>query len=125
MSKHQSTIDSSLQAHIGPEVVCRLSAQPDAAKSETEEVSELEDLNLAGLRERWRDRYGPPPKLRSVELLRLMLAWRIQAEAFGGLDAATKRSLKRPWSGSGRRIGARRRCDPPTPVAGSSCRSGG
>ena len=32
---------------------------------------------------------------RSVELLRLMLAWRLQAEALGGLDRESRRQLKR------------------------------
>lgn len=58
------------------------------------EVRALERLDLEGLRSAWRERYGTPPKLRSRELLGLMLAWRIQSEAFGRLDAATRRKLK-------------------------------
>lgn len=59
------------------------------------EVRALERLDLEGLRRVWRERYGPAaPKLRSRELLGLMLAWRIQSEAFGGLDAVTRRKLK-------------------------------
>lgn len=58
------------------------------------EVRALERLDLEGLRSAWRERYGPAPKLRSRELLGLMLAWRIQSEAFGGLDAATRRKLR-------------------------------
>jgi hypothetical protein len=60
----------------------------------TEEVRTLEGLDLDGLRAEWRRRYGRPPKLRSLELLGLMLAWRIQAAAFGGLDAITRRRLR-------------------------------
>lgn len=63
------------------------------------EVRALERLDLEGLRSVWRERYGPAPKLRSRELLGLMLAWRIQAEAFGGLDGATRRKLKAETSG--------------------------
>lgn len=63
------------------------------------EVRALERLDLEGMRSAWRERYGAPPKLRSRELLGLMLAWRIQAEAFGGLDAATRRKLKAETSG--------------------------
>lgn len=59
-----------------------------------EEVRALERLDLDGLREAWRGRFGRPPQVRSLELLRLSLAWRIQAEAFGGLDAATRRRLR-------------------------------
>jgi hypothetical protein len=62
----------------------------------TEEVRALAGLNLEGLRAEWRRRYGPPPRLRSSDLLAHLLAWRIQSDAFGGLDAATKRTLKAP-----------------------------
>mgnify|MGYP001130129061 CR=1 FL=1 len=58
------------------------------------EVRALERLDLEGLRSAWAQRYGPAPKLRSRELLGLMLAWRIQAEVFGGLDASVRRRLK-------------------------------
>jgi hypothetical protein len=61
----------------------------------TREVEALAGLDLEGLRAAWRARYGAPPPIRSVELLRLMLAWRIQAAACGGLDRETRRSLKR------------------------------
>ena len=60
----------------------------------TQEVRALEALDLHGLRDQWRKRYGEPPKMRSRELLARLLAWRIQAEAFGGLDATTIRLLK-------------------------------
>ena len=59
----------------------------------TEEVRALEALDLHGLRGEWRKRYGQPPKMRSRELLARLLAWRIQADAFGGLDATTIRLL--------------------------------
>jgi hypothetical protein len=59
-----------------------------------EEVRALAALDLAGLRDEWRRRYGPPPKMRSTELLARLLAWKIQADAFGGLDATTIRLLK-------------------------------
>lgn len=64
------------------------------------EVAGLEGMGLEGLRAVWKTRYGPPPKLRSPRLLRLNLAWRIQAEAFGGLDAETKRRLRRGGEGA-------------------------
>ena len=64
----------------------------------TEEVRALTRLDLEGLRAEWRRRIGPPPALRSPELLRRMLGWEIQAAAFGGLDAETRRRLRRPPS---------------------------
>lgn len=58
-------------------------------------VAALASLDLEGLRAAWRGRYGRPPPLRSVELVRLMLAWRLQAQALGGLDRETRRQLQR------------------------------
>jgi Protein of unknown function (DUF2924) len=64
-------------------------------KSSVEQkVESLKHLGLDGLRDVWRAEYGPPPILRSPELVRLMLAWRIQVSAYGGLDADTKRLLR-------------------------------
>lgn len=58
-----------------------------------DEVASLQSMTLSELRMLWAARFGAPPKQRSADLLRRVLAWRIQAEAFGGLDAATVRLL--------------------------------
>jgi hypothetical protein len=58
-------------------------------------VAEIGRMDLELLREFWRERYGAPPPLRSVPLMRMQLAWRVQAEAFGGLDHDTRRALTR------------------------------
>ena len=58
-------------------------------------VAQLIDMPLANLRAEWQQRYGPSPKHRAADLLRRVLAWRIQAEAFGDLDAATRRILSK------------------------------
>ena len=63
------------------------------AERVTQEVRAIEALDLHQLRDEWRKLYGEPPKMRSRELLARLLAWRIQADAFGGLDAATIRLL--------------------------------
>jgi hypothetical protein len=57
-------------------------------------LQRIESADLDGLREEWRRRYGVPPRLRSKTLLRHLLAWRIQAETFGGLDEETRRLLR-------------------------------
>lgn len=57
------------------------------------QVRALATLDIAALREEWRRRYGPPPRFRSTDLLSRMLAWRIQVDAVGGLDDATRRML--------------------------------
>lgn len=59
-----------------------------------EEARALVALDLEGLRAEWRRRYGAPPTLRSPDLLRHILAWKIQADRLGGMDAALKRALK-------------------------------
>ena len=59
------------------------------------EIRSLEGVGLSELRRLWTARIGPPPKLRSEELLRLMLAWRLQADALGGLPPGTRRLLTR------------------------------
>jgi hypothetical protein len=65
----------------------------------TAEVKALAGLNLQALRAAWTSRgFGPPPALRSPELLRHMLAYRLQAAVFGDLDAETRRSLRRRTS---------------------------
>lgn len=64
-----------------------------------DEVRALAHLDLQGLRARWSQQFGPVPKLRSPDLLRLMLAWRIQADALGGLDLTARRALERKTSG--------------------------
>jgi Protein of unknown function (DUF2924) len=54
----------------------------------------FESMTLEALRAEWRRRYGAPPKLRSVDLLRHLLAWRVQAQALGGLEARLVREIR-------------------------------
>lgn len=58
----------------------------------------IEKMDLETLRQFWGERYGVPPPLRSVQIIQMMLAWRIQAEAYGGLDADTLNALGRRGS---------------------------
>lgn len=57
-------------------------------------LAALETADLEGLRAQWRRRYGAPPRLRSKALLRHVLAWRIQADAYGGLGPQTRKLLR-------------------------------
>lgn len=52
-------------------------------------------MNLAELRKLWAEHFGTPPELRSADLMRLMLSWRLQARVHGGLDGAMRRKLRR------------------------------
>lgn len=67
--------------------------QPRISPSVDAEVTALEQMGLSALREAWRVRWGPPPRHRSADLLRLTMAWRIQAGVAGGLGARTKAKL--------------------------------
>ena len=58
-------------------------------------VDQITAMELDELRALWRRRYGPPPSLRSLPIMRLQLAWRVQADAYGGLDTATRKALAR------------------------------
>ncbi len=58
-------------------------------------VAEIAMLDLDGLRGFWAQRYGTPPALRSVAILRQLLAWRVQTGAHGGLGSEARRALAR------------------------------
>ena len=59
------------------------------------EIEGLDELNLEQLREKWRTRFGMPPRIGSPQLFRLMLAWRMQMAVQGGLDPNTRAALRR------------------------------
>ena len=62
------------------------------------DIAQMPALSLLELRKDWQSRFGSPPMHRAGGLLRRVLAWRIQAEAYGGLDATTKRLLSKEGS---------------------------
>ncbi len=70
-------------------------------------IGELEQMDIDALRAIWRERYGAPPSLRSEPIMRMLLSWRIQAEAFGGLDNKSRKALARtgPVEAEGRHLG--------------------
>ena len=70
-------------------------------------VAEIETLDLEGLRDFWRERFGAPPSLRSEPIMRQLLAWRVQAQALGGLDDDTRKALARsgPVQPEGKHLG--------------------
>jgi DUF2924 family protein len=68
---------------------------PDAAAIEAE-VNQIRSLGVDAVRNRWRLMFGaPPPKGLTKDIMGRMIAYRIQEEAFGGLDRETKRLLDR------------------------------
>lgn len=66
-----------------------------ASRQLAREIATLGDMPLRRLREEWERRYGAAPRHRSAELLRRVLAWRMQADVHGGFDAATRRMIER------------------------------
>lgn len=70
-------------------------------------LGEIEGLDLEGLRAFWKGRFGAPPPLRSEPIMRQLLAWRVQAQAHGGLDADTRKALSRtgPVQPEGKHLG--------------------
>jgi hypothetical protein len=58
-------------------------------------VAALTTMSLKDLRMEWERRYGAAPRHRSADLLRRVLAWRIQADVYGGFDATTRRLLEK------------------------------
>lgn len=57
------------------------------------ELARLEEMASADLRARWRTLVGTPSQKASPKMLRLALAWEIQARAAGGLPRATTQAL--------------------------------
>lgn len=57
------------------------------------EVAALATLSSAQLKDRWRRFTGTPVPRISPAMLRLALAWKLQARAQGGLSRATSRTL--------------------------------
>jgi hypothetical protein len=76
------------------------------------EIAHLRSLALDALRRRWRTVFGGTPRAGlSKNLLGRMLAWRLQEQAFGGLDRGSLSLLE----GLARRAGSpRRRLKPGT-----------
>lgn len=71
------------------------------------EVERLTALGLEGLRDGWPRRFGTPPKIRSADVLRRVLAWKLQEEAYGGLDVETRQLLaKKSTVNRGPKLGA-------------------
>ena len=69
----------------------RLSPKP----SIEDEIAQLRDLDLRALRIRWRNAFGKPaPEHLTRHLLFRIIAYRLQADRLGDLDAGTLKVLK-------------------------------
>jgi hypothetical protein len=73
----------------------RRAAGPFAVDAIERQVSSIQNFTTDQLNDVWRERLGTePPAIRSREVLLRLLAWRVQSEAFGGLDAPTELKLR-------------------------------
>src|SRR5262245_5442832 len=73
----------------------RMAARASESSSVEAEIARLRDLGLQGLRARWRTSVGQNAPIHLARhLLFAMLAYRLQSETMGDLDAATVRFLK-------------------------------
>ena len=73
----------------------RIAAEAPGTSSVEAEIARLRSLDAKVLRARWRTSFGQEaPTHVARHLLFAMLAYRLQAEAMGDLDAATVRFLK-------------------------------
>ena len=74
-------------------------AQDKSDRTLAEEIAQLRGLALNGLRARWQSMTGKQASAHLPRhLLFAMVAYRLQADAWGDLDAATARLLKRVGS---------------------------
>jgi len=73
-----------------------MSVRPVDAAAIEAEVDQVRSLGIDALRRRWRMMFGaiPPPGL-TKDIIARMIAYRIQEEAFGGLDPKTAKLLDR------------------------------
>ena len=59
------------------------------------ELEQIQSMPIIELRARWRAKFkSEPPKAFGPDLLRRSIAYKLQEEAYGGLDRATARLLK-------------------------------
>ena len=73
----------------------RAAAKAPESSSIEGEIARLRGLGVQGLRARWRTSFGQdPPTHLARHLLFAMIAYRLQTETMGDLDAATVRFLK-------------------------------
>jgi hypothetical protein len=70
-------------------------------------------MTLEEVRAAWRARYGEPPRLRAVDLVRRMLVWKMEIDAAGGLQPELRRAL---------RVGQPRAPGPNLPIGAKAAR---
>ncbi len=83
------------EPHIGTAKAGQNKLNAPFPHSEIEaEVERIQSMNIAELRNLWRSKMkGEAPKAFGPDLLRRSLAYKVQEDAYGGLDAKTMRLL--------------------------------
>jgi hypothetical protein len=72
-----------------------MASQPATIAQIDGRIAAIEQLDLDALRAMWRSQWGPAPTLRSPDLLRMIIGWRLQAHVHGGLDDEIRRKVRR------------------------------
>ena len=65
------------------------------------QITELQRLSQAALKERWRELYGTEPPVYNRALLTKRLAYRLQELAYGGVSEVTRVRLREGLEGDG------------------------
>jgi hypothetical protein len=78
----------------------------ECCESVEAEIDQLQTLDLDALKLRWRAQFGRTAPVLSKQLLLRLLAYRLQAQAFGDLSPATRRLLDDLARKNGRGEGA-------------------
>lgn len=83
-------------AHVTKRATPKCRPEDLGGGSVKQQIATLSSLGVAGLRKAWTDRFRrPTPPIQSADVLLRLYAWRLQAEAFGTLDAETSAKLSR------------------------------
>lgn len=67
----------------------------DPSDAVARELLRINALGISALRALWKGRFrGEPPAIQSSDVLRRLIAWKIQVEAFGDLDTETASRIR-------------------------------
>lgn len=71
-------------------------SQFSAVRSVDAEIENLDGQGIGDLRDFWTRRFRKaPPPIQSADVLHRLIAWRLQVEVYGDLDAETRQALSR------------------------------
>jgi len=72
-----------------------MASQPAIITTTHDRIAAIEQMDLDALRALWRSQWGAAPTLRSPDLLRMIIGWRLQAHVHGGLEGEVRRKVRK------------------------------